>query len=71
MEHTEEQASRSDYLECYDRLTGAWYDVTLPRGPYWTEYEAVMFWDANCDGTPDFAARREDGSWNLLTFSRG
>jgi hypothetical protein len=68
MEKTEEQAWRSDYIECYDQALNKWYEVTLPEGPYWTEYEPVMFWDMNNDGMIDFAARREDGSWNLLTF---
>ena len=68
MEKTEEQAWRSDYIECYDHELNKWYEVTLPEGPYWTEYEPVMFWDMNDDGMIDFAARREDGSWNLLTF---
>ncbi len=61
-------ARRSDYVDCYDQDSGEWYEVTLPEGPYWTEYEPVMFWDMNDDGMIDFAARREDGSWNLLTF---
>lgn len=31
----------------------------------------VMFWDASDDGRIDFAARRRDGSWNLLTLVPG
>jgi len=68
MEKTEEQASRSDYVDCYDQGSDKWYEVTLPEGPYWTEYEPVMFWDMNGDGMVDFAARKEDGSWTALTF---
>jgi hypothetical protein len=68
MEKTEEQASRSDYVDCYDQGSDKWYEVTLPEGPYWTEYEPVMFWDMNGDGMVDFAARKEDASWTALTF---
>ncbi len=71
MEWTEEQAWRSDYLDCYDHGLRKWYEVTLPGGPYWTEYEPVMFWDMNIDGMIDFAARREDGSWTAFTFVEG
>jgi len=68
MEKTQEEAWRSDYVDCYDQGSDKWYEVTLPEGPYWTEYEAVMFWDLNEDGMIDFAARKEDGSWTALTF---
>jgi len=68
MEKTEEQADRSDYLECFDQGSGEWYELNLPEGPYWTEYEAVMFWDINDDGMIDFAARKENGSWTAFTF---
>lgn len=70
MEKTEEEASRSDYLDCYDRAVDEWYELTLPEGPYWTEYQPVVFRDMNDDGMVDFAARREDGSWTALTFVR-
>jgi hypothetical protein len=63
-----DEARRSDRVECYDHKSYEWYEITLPEGPYWTENEPVMFWDMNDDGMIDFAARREDGSWNLLTF---
>jgi hypothetical protein len=59
---------REDYVECYDRRTNEWYEVPLPGGPYAMELEHVMFWDMNQDGMIDFAVRKEDGSWNLLTF---
>ncbi len=59
---------RSDYLECYDRQMEEWYEVSLPEGPYWTEYEPIMFWDMNDDGMIDFAARRDDGTWTAFTF---
>lgn len=62
------EASREEYVECYDRMTNDWYEVPLPDGPYSMQLEHVMFWDMNHDGMIDFAARREDGSWNLLTF---
>jgi hypothetical protein len=63
-----EEGFRSDFVECYDRQAKEWYDLTLPEGPYCMERDPVMFWDMNDDGMIDFAARREDGSWNLLTF---
>lgn len=62
------QASREEYMECYDRMTNEWYEVSLPGGPYAMVLEHVMFWDSNQDGMIDFAVRKEDGSWNLLTF---
>jgi hypothetical protein len=68
MEKTEEEAWRSDYVYCYDQGLDDWYEVSLPGGPYWTEYEPVMFWDMNTDGMIDFAARKEDGGWTALTF---
>jgi hypothetical protein len=70
MEKTEELAWRSDYVECFDHVSNQWYEVTLPEGPYSTEYEPVIFWDMNHDGMIDFVARREDGSWTALTFVR-
>ena len=70
MEKTEEEAWRSDYVDCYDSGLGEWYDLTLPGGPYWTEYEPVVFWDMNEDGMIDFAAQTEPGTWNVLTFVR-
>jgi hypothetical protein len=65
-----DEASREDYMECYDRLTNDWYEVYLPAGPYSMELEHVMFWDMNQDGMIDFAVRKKDGSWNLLTFNQ-
>ena len=62
------QASKEEYIECYDRTTHDWYEVSLPDGPYAMELEHVVFWDMNQDGMIDFAAQRDDGSWNLLTF---
>ena len=62
------EASREECVECYDRMTNDWYEVSLPDGPYSMELKDVMFWDMNHDGMIDFAARRSDGSWNLLTF---
>jgi hypothetical protein len=70
MEKTEEEAWRSDYVECYDQAAAHWYEVSLPDGPYWTEYERVVFWDMNGDGNVDFAARTDQGAWNVLTFVR-
>jgi hypothetical protein len=70
MERTEEQARRSDYVGCYDSTLGEWYDLAMPRGPYWTEYSPVTFWDSNGDGRLEFAARRQDGKWALLTLVR-
>jgi hypothetical protein len=70
MEKAEEEAWRSDYVECYDRRSGEWYEIDLTQGPYWTEYAPVVFWDANDDGLIEFAARRADGSWSLLTFAK-
>jgi hypothetical protein len=62
------EASREEYVECYDQKASEWYEVSLPDGQYWMGLEDVMFWDANHDGMVDFAVRRDDGSWNLLTF---
>jgi len=62
------QASREEYMECYDQMTNEWYEVSLPDGPYWMVLRDVMFWDMNHDGMIDFAAQRSDRSWNLLTF---
>jgi hypothetical protein len=63
------QASRGEYLECYNKMTDEWYEVSLPDSPYTMELEHVAFWDMNKDGMIDFALRRDDGSWNLLTFT--
>lgn len=63
-----EQASREEYMECYDRMTNEWYEVPLPGGPYVMVLEHVIFWDSNQDGMIDFAVQKNDGSWNLLTF---
>jgi hypothetical protein len=70
MEKTEEVAWRSDYVGCYDQGRKEWYDLALPGGPYWTEYDPVAFWDMNGDGTLDFAARTTEGRWHVLTFIR-
>ena len=64
------QASQEEYMECYDRITNEWYEVSLPGGPYAMVLEHVIFWDCNQDGMIDFAVRKEDGSWNLLTFKQ-
>jgi hypothetical protein len=64
------QASREEYVECYDQMTNEWYEVSIPDGPYRMGLKDVMFWDMNHDGMIDFAARRSDGSWNLLTFEQ-
>jgi hypothetical protein len=63
------EASREDYLECYNQMMNTWYEVRLPGGPYSMGLLHVMFWDKNHDGMIDFAAQRMDGSWNLLTFA--
>jgi len=64
------EASKEEYVECYDRKTKDWYEISLPGGPYSMKLKDVMFWDMNRDGMIDFAARRSDGSWNLLTFEQ-
>jgi hypothetical protein len=64
----QDEASRSDYIDCYDRGANEWYEVTLPEGPYWTEYEPVHFQDINADGMIDFVTRRDDGTWVAFTF---
>ena len=72
MEKTiEAQAWRSDCVDCFDRVSNQWYEVTLPEGPYWTEFEPVMFWDMNHDGPPAMLASiisRLPG--NSLLFSK-
>lgn len=50
-----EEASREEYVECYDRMTNDWYEVPFPDGPYSMELDHVMFWDMNQDGMIDFA----------------
>jgi hypothetical protein len=67
----------SDYVECYDRTAGEWYEVELPGGKYamrdWYEVGLpadVRFWDMNGDGMIDFTARRDDGNWTAFTFAR-
>jgi hypothetical protein len=63
-----DEATKPDYVECYDRVKEQWYEVPLPEGPYWMQLEPVVFWDMNEDGIIDFAARKEDGSWTAFTF---
>lgn len=70
MQRRGQPASRSDYLECYDRTREQWYEVTLPEGVYAMEHLPVTFWDINEDGMIDFAAMRDDGSWTSFTFVR-
>jgi len=63
-----DQASKPDYIDCYDATTIEWYAVPLPDGPYWMERTPVRFWDMNNDGMIDFAARKDDGTWTAFTF---
>lgn len=62
------EASKPDYVECYDAGRNEWYSLSLPGGPYWMRRVPVQFWDRNGDGMIDFAARREDGTWTAFTF---
>jgi hypothetical protein len=64
----EDSASRSDYLDCYDRNTREWYEVALPEGPYWTDYLPVEFKDIDGDGILDLAAMRKDSTWVAFAF---
>jgi hypothetical protein len=62
------QATKPDYVECYDRAEEQWYQLPLPEGSYWMVLEPVVFWDMNDDGMIDLAAKKEDGSWTAFTF---
>jgi hypothetical protein len=64
----EDSAARPDYLDCYDRGTGEWYDVVLPEGPYWTDYLPVTFQDVDGDGVLDLAIMRKDSTWRAFAF---
>ncbi len=61
-----EESSQADYVECY--RGGSWQKIDLPGGEYGVTYVPVNFWDHGDDGAIDFAARRTDGTWNLLTI---
>ena len=60
--------SRSDYVECYDQISREWYEVELPQGPYWTEYERVVFQDFDGDGMVDLLIPRGDSTWVAFKF---
>jgi hypothetical protein len=64
----EDSASRSDYLDCYDRNTKEWYEVALPEGPYWTDYLPVTFQDIDRDGVLDLAIMKKDGTRVAFAF---
>jgi hypothetical protein len=59
-----------DRFRCYDRIDGAWYELTLPfendADKRFSANRAVRFWDR--DGRIVFAARNKSGS-NVKLFS--
>ncbi len=67
----EDAESRSDYVDCYDRSAKEWYEVTLPEGPYWTDYLPVMFKDIDGDRILDLALMRKDSTWVAFAFVSG
>ena len=61
----ENSSPNSDFVECYNRKSAAWYRLTIPGGPYRMNWQSISFYP---NGKVSFAIQNTSGNWNELAL---